>query len=160
MSLNVRPNKILQASNWLATNSILYRKQVISFSTGRATSYSTNLSQNESKTGDVSHPNEQISGSEDINQLDGWTEDDAEIPAGVSDTMLTAIDFLEDNKRAQIYNIASGEGSVPLNIFRDKYSEELAYPGIFVSQKRPENHDRLVDVHYSDNFYYILQVHS
>ena len=31
-------------------------------------------------------------------------------------------------------------------IFRDKYSEELAYPGIFVSQKRPENHHRLVDV--------------
>ena len=69
-SLNVRPNKILQAANWLATNSILYREQGISFSADRATSYSTNLSQNESKTGDASQPNEQISGSEDINQLD------------------------------------------------------------------------------------------
>ena len=85
-----------------------------------------------------------------LNQLDDWTEDDAEIPVGVTDTMLTATDFLEDNERAQIYNIAPGEGSVPLSIFRDKYSEESAYPGIFVSQKRPENHDRLVDVHYSD----------
>ena len=150
LSLNVRPNKILQAANWLATNSILYREQGISFSTDRAKSYSTNLSQNESKTGDVSQPNEQISDSEDINQLDDWTEDDAEIPAGVTDTMLTAIDFLEDNERAQIYNIAPGEGIVPLSIFRDKYSEELAYPGIFVGQKRPENHDRLVDVYYSD----------
>ena len=150
LSLNVRPNKIFQAANWLATNSTLYREQEISFSTDRATSYNTNLSQNESKTGDVSQPNEQISGSEDISQLDDWTEDDAEIPVGVTETMLTATDFLEDNERAQIYNIAPGEGSVPVSIFRDKYSEELAYPGIFVGQKRPENHDRLVDVHYSD----------
>ena len=88
MSLNVRPNKIFQAANWLATNSTLYREQGISFSTDRATSYNTNLSQNESKTGDVSQTNEQISGSEDINQLDDWTEDDAEIPVGVTDTML------------------------------------------------------------------------
>ena len=70
LSLNVRPNKILQAANWLATNRILYRELGISFSTDRATSYSSNLSQNESKTGDVSQPNEQISGSKDINQLD------------------------------------------------------------------------------------------
>ena len=94
---------ILQAANWLATNSILCREQGISFSTDRATSYratsySTNLAQNETKTGDVSQPNEQISGSEDINELDDWTEDDAEIPAGVTDTMLTATDFLEDNE--------------------------------------------------------------
>ena len=151
LSMNVRPNKIFQAANWLATNSTLYTEQGISFTTDtRATSYNTNLSQNESKTGDVSQPNEQISGSEDINQLDDWTEDDAEIPVGVTDTMLTATDFLEDNERAQIYNIAPGEGSVPLSNIRDKYSEELAYPGIFVGQKRPENHDRLVDVRYSD----------
>ena len=70
LSLNVRPNKILQAANWLATNRILYRELGISFSTDRATSYSSNLSQNESKTGDVSQPNEQISGSKDIYQLD------------------------------------------------------------------------------------------
>ena len=36
-----------------------------------------------------------------------------------------------------------------MSIFRDKYSEELAYPGIFLGQKRPENEQRLVDVHYS-----------
>ena len=40
--------------------------------------------------------------------------------------------------------------TVPLSIFRDKYYEELAYSGIFLSQKSPENDDRLVDVHYSD----------
>ena len=49
----------------------------------------------------------------------------------------------------KIYNIAPGERSVPLSIFRDKYSEELAYQGIFLGQKRPENDNRLVNVHYS-----------
>ena len=138
-----------QQTGWLQTI-FFYRKQRISFSKDRATSYSTNLSQNESKTGDVSQPNEQTSGGEDINQLDDWTEDDTEIPAGATDTILTATDFLEDNERAQIYNIAPGVGSVPKSIFRDKYSKELADPGIFVGRKRSENDDRLVDVHYSD----------
>ena len=64
--------------------------------------------------------------------------------------MLTATGFLEGSERTQIYNIAPGERSVPLSIFRDKYSEEFAYPGIFLGQKRPENDDRLVDAYYSD----------
>ena len=38
--------------------------------------------------------------------------------------MLTATGFLEGSEQAQIYNIAPGERSVPLSIFRDKYSEE------------------------------------
>ena len=65
-------------------------------------------------------------------------------------TVLTATGFLEGSERAQIYNIAPGEKSVPLSIFRDKCSEELAYPGIFLGQKRPENDDRQVDVRYSN----------
>ena len=65
--------------------------------------------------------------------------------------MLTAPGFLEGSERAQIYSIAPGERSVPLSIFRDKYSEEIAYQGIFLGQKRPENDDRLVNVHYSDS---------
>ena len=37
LSSNVRPNKILQAANWLPTSSILYSEQRISFSADRAT---------------------------------------------------------------------------------------------------------------------------
>ena len=47
-------------------------------------------------------------------------------------------------------NVTPGEGNKPLSIFRDQYSKELAYPGIFLGQKRPENKERLVSVHYSD----------
>ena len=31
----------------------------------------------------------------------------------------------------------------PLSIFRDQHSEELAYPGIFLGQKRPDDKQRL-----------------
>ena len=53
--------------------------------------------------------------------------------------MLTATGFLEGSEGAQIYNIAPGERSVPLSIFRDKYSEELAVSrGISRSKKAGE----------------------
>ena len=81
---------------------------------------------------------------------DQWSEDEAEIPAGVTDTMLTAPDFVTDNERQYILNVAPGEGNRPVSIFRDKYSEELAYPGIFLGQKRPDNADRISAVHYSE----------
>ena len=64
--------------------------------------------------------------------------------------MLTATDFLDDNERQQIHNIACGEGSEPLSILRDKYSEDIAYPGVFLGQRRPKNKERVVDVHYGD----------
>ena len=48
--------------------------------------------------------------------------------------------------RQQIHNIAPGEGNRPLSIFRDQYSEELAYPGIFLGQKRPDDKQRLTTI--------------
>ena len=64
--------------------------------------------------------------------------------------MLTSPDFVTDNERQHILNVAPGESNRPISIFRDKYSEELAYPGIFLGQKRPDNTDRLTDVHYNE----------
>lgn len=158
MSLNVRPNKVLQGATWLATNSTLYRKQGISFSEDRAANYNfADFSQNQAETGNFSQSDQLISDrcnieidDDNSKQVDDWTEDDVEIPAGVTDTMLTANDFLKDNERPQIYSIALGEASVPLSIFRDRYSEELAYPGIFLGQERSSNEERVVPVHYND----------
>lgn len=70
-----------------------------------------------------------------IEHKDEWSEDEAETPSGVTDTMLTSTDFLEDNERQIILNVAPAEGNRPLSIFRDKCSEELAYPGIFLGQR-------------------------
>ncbi|CAB4039506.1 Hypothetical predicted protein, partial [Paramuricea clavata] len=87
-----------------------------------------------------------------------WSEGEAEIPAGITDTMLTAPDFVTDNERQYILNIAPGEGNRPVSIFRDKYSEELAYPGIFLGQKHPDNSTRLRDVHYKTQWIHLLRI--
>ena len=78
------------------------------------------------------------------------SEDEAETPAGVTDTMLMSTDFLEYNERQNILNVAPAEGNRPFNIFREKYSEELAYPGIFLGQRRPESKAQTTKVLYSD----------
>lgn len=63
-----------------------------------------------------------------------WRE--AEIPAGVSCTMLTATDFLGDSECQYVLNVAPGEGNIPSSVFRHTFFEELAYPGIFLGQKK------------------------
>ena len=65
-------------------------------------------------------------------------------------TLLTPPDFADDNQRQCILNLAPAEGNMPLSVFRDEYSEELAYPGIFLGQKRPGHKDRSIKVLYSD----------
>ena len=55
---------------------------------------------------------------------DDWSEDEAEIPAGVTDTMLTAADLLGVSETKFVLNVAPGECDAPLSVFRDKYSEE------------------------------------
>ena len=39
----------------------------------------------------------------------------------VTDTMFTATDFLEDNEKQHILNVAPAEGNRPLSVFMDKY---------------------------------------
>ena len=107
LSLNVRPYKSLQAANWLATNSALYREQGVSFHEDRISSYNVNIPQSETDSEDLSQLNNQMNSNlcdvEDAANKskqpdDGWTEVDAEISAGITDTMLTATDFLEDSE--------------------------------------------------------------
>ena len=61
-----------------------------------------------------------------------WSEDEAEMPTGVTDTMLSSPDFVTDNESQHILNVAPGEDNRSMSIFRDTYSEELAYPGYLV----------------------------
>ena len=49
--------------------------------------------------------------------------------------MLTKTDFIEDSETKYILSVAPDERNKPLSIFRDQYSEELAYSGIFLGQK-------------------------
>ena len=150
LSLNVRLHKVLQAASWLASNSALYQEE------GILVNQNWDLHFNElvgnidaGLTCDDGIADHSTTESVDNSKDDDFSEDEAEIPTGVTDTMLTATDFLDDNERQHIYNVAPGEGNRPLSIFRDQYSEELAYPGIFLGQKRPDD-KRLTSVYYSD----------
>ena len=45
---------------------------------------------------------------------------------------------------------APGEGQVPLSVFKDENAEYLSFPTIFCGEKRPDNKEQFVNVHYSD----------
>ena len=167
LSQNIRPQKVAETAKWLINNGDLYKEEGISFndtwlegtsliafnnsdndesSDGLSATVNSNMETVNCSTGTECDKSQQTSDDED-----DWSEDEAEIPAGVTtDTMLIAPDFMTDNERQYILNVAPGEGNRPISIFRDKYSEELAYPGIFLGQKRPDNADRISAVHYSE----------
>ena len=151
LSLNVRPHKVLQAAHWLIKNSSLYQDQGIELNSLWESEFERQQTQN-TDSGSEQQPAPLTSDIDDttscVNDGDeeNWSEDEAETPAGVIDTMLTASDFLEDNERQHIFNVAPAEGNIHLSVFRDRHSEELAYPGIFLGQPRPESKF----VHYSD----------
>ena len=144
LSLNIRPNKVMQAGAWLVNTSTLYQEQGITLDENWMTSIQSEMAT------DI-HSNRNTNGSDDqTDPDDDWSEDEAEIPAGVTDSMLTSPDFVDDSERQEIYNFAPAEGNRPLSIFRDQYSEEMAYPGIFLGQKRPDDKQRLKSVYYSE----------
>lgn len=165
LSLNVRPHKVIQAARWLMENSDLYKEEGIILNRDWQSSFIDNAPgsdrdepENQSSKDENSIITDNCENDANENELscnensdnNNWIEDEDETPAGVTDTMLTAPDFLDDTERENIFNVAPAEGSTPLSIFRDKHSEELAYPGICLGKKRTENDKRLVPVHYSD----------
>ncbi len=100
LSLNVRPHKVMQAAAWLVNTSALYQEQGITLDESWMTSIEP-----ETVSGDLENRN--LNASDDqTNPADDWSEDEAEIPAGVTDSMLTAPDFVDDNERQSIYNFA------------------------------------------------------
>ena len=119
LSLNVRPHKVVQAANWLVNNSNLY-KEGISFNQNWLDNNDVLLPLAES---DCEHQEEQLENMDShkvVPDEDNWSEDEAEIPAGVTDTMLTAPDFMTDNERQHILNVHQVR-VVPLSVFSEMY---------------------------------------
>ena len=121
LSLNVRPYKVFEAANWLISHSNLYKDEGIVLNNDW-------INQHSQDANDVNNDNsylqqdtiDETSDNEEIihNEI---PQDESESTAGVTDTMFTATDFLEDEERQNILNIAPGEGNRPLSVFRDKY---------------------------------------
>ena len=148
LPLDVRPYKVVQAANWLISNSSLYRQGGITLNQNWGMQCIDNCLIDDSNIEDKNqlllHNIDKSSScniqtdtncNEILESEDEWSEDEAEIPAGVTDTMLTKTDFIEDSETKYILSVAPDEGNKPLSIFRDQYSEELAYSGIFLGQK-------------------------
>ena len=125
--LNIRPHKVMQAAAWLVNTSPLYEGKGITIDQNWLRSLPVSMDETcdsvetQNDAGDETAP--------DIPK-DQWSEDEAEMPAGTTDSMLTTSDFVSDNEKQEIYNFAPGEGNKPLSVFRDQFSEEMAYPGI------------------------------
>ena len=127
----------MQAATWLASTSALSKQEGILINQNWNANFDEQVENSDAEL--VS--NAQIHRTaDDANSLseDDFSEDEAETTAGVTDIMITATDSLDDSERQEIYNIAPGEGNRPLSVFQDQYSEELAYPGIFLGQTRPQ----------------------
>ena len=149
LSMNIRPQKVMQAAEWLMNNGSLYREEGIAFNLNWIYQYNTEISEDIHGDYEISDKQPITSNdSEDKNfeEEENLSEDEAEMPAGITDIILPPSDFVEDSERQHILSVAPAEGNRPLSIFRDKYSQELAYPGIFLGQPRSLSKQ----VHYSD----------
>ena len=122
LALNIRPHKVLQAANWLASGSTLYQEQGIAFNPDWEINFDQSNQPNQQieDMGEVSDT--QNLSKNTLQQLtdDEFSEDEAEIPAGVTDSMLPPPDFVDDSERQHILNVAPGEGNRPLSVFKDK----------------------------------------
>ena len=78
---------------------------------------------------------------------DSDAEEGAHENVGNIDTLL---DYADLENRNCTYTFAPREGQRPLSIYQDKDSEYLCFPSIFCGQRRKENDERCVPVHYSD----------
>ena len=78
---------------------------------------------------------------------DSEAEEVAQDNIGNIDTLLDNADI---ENRSSTFTFAPGEGQRPLSIFQNKNLEYLCFPCIFCGQRRTDNDDRKVPVHYGD----------
>ena len=161
---NVRPLRVLTALHWLVNNSEFYKNSGIAVNDNWHQEVTENAEETVKEFLEVtaeqtnSQKKNQINKDASITAND-WTETDgydsdhySEIDAndqvGNVDTLVNDADI--ENKYDQVFTFAPGEGQHPLSLYLDKDAEYLCFPSIFCGQRRPENEDRLVQLHYSD----------
>ena len=170
LTSNVRPECIRQVGIYLVDNGELFKHENISFSQQLLQSIQTTENSNISNTSDNTQQltvtqsgdtSESSSSIDKDDEIDSWSEtQDTEIErAGISDTMFTSADCVEDSERAavnghidsghcdRVYSFAPAEGNRPISIFLDTNSEELSYPNIFWGHGRAQSHP--VKIYYS-----------
>ena len=94
LSLNIRPYKVVQAADWLMRNSSLYSDEGIVVNPEWANQYNEEILPHEDESNDIADEQSLIvnenrdnieSNNVHVDAEDEWSEDEAEIPAGVTD---------------------------------------------------------------------------
>ena len=156
LSENIRPVRVIQIAQWLIHTGELYKQENIKINAQWLEEFENSHihenigTENTSESDDSDLHLEGNNLNEDNSRENGVEVDDSQLIAGVTDTMLTSPNFMDNSECERVLNVAPGEGNKPLSIFKDKYCEELAYPNIFCGQRRADNNERYVPVHYSD----------
>ena len=159
---SIRPNKVLEAAQYLTRNSMLFRDEGVNIDNEWVQNLETEIvntewrefsSNNEGCNDGETQPscNEEEEVAEEelpayAAENDNWTEQENR-PSGVSDTLLQEPDVTQTTD--YIINVAPGEGNKPLGLFLDKNSEYLCFPTIYCGTARPDNSFRQVPIHYS-----------
>lgn len=145
----VRPERILEATKWLISNSKLFRNEGISLNAEwNVINEEKLLEENEI----LKSFRDSVSNTENDNNgiIDGdeWSEDEGTVlrPSGNFDTVMQPADYREYNR---ILSVAPAEGNTPLGMFQDFNAEFLSFPAIYCGETRQNNNLRATAVHYS-----------
>ena len=152
LSQAIRPAKVIKAAEYITKNSTLIKEQGICYDPSWSYVQNQTHSPIPGSSNNINQAIEtsQESSNNDDNDEDKWSEPDEndyqEVSPGCSDTFLTTPSFVDENERNQVYSYAPGQNSSPISILKDKHCEELAFPAIFMGEKRPSN---FIPLHYS-----------
>ena len=137
----IRPNKVMNAAKWLVQNSDLFKSEGIELNDGWFPDYSMVENDESDVSEDIGTDNSKTDVATE------WIEENIDERAtGNTDTVMQPVDFREFN---EVLNVAPGEHSSPISLFKDVNSEFLAFPAIYCGQTRPDNKDRIIPLHYS-----------
>ena len=133
---NVRPHAVMNALKTLLDTSELYKEANITIDGKWDTCFS------ESSNIEDNNSNEEQNSDDESDTFSEVDEND-NVP------LMTLLDEQSLDKNA-VLSVAPGKGQRPLSIYKDPNAEYLAFPTLFCGQKRNENTERHVPVHYSD----------
>ncbi|CAC5376928.1 unnamed protein product [Mytilus coruscus] len=146
---NVRPFAVICVLHYLMRTSDLYKSSGIEINKDWITEIA--------KINEEETQNEKSSTQEDnrdLNDTDDYSDhfsevDENETHVGNTDTLL---DYIPDNNPPCDTGLtfAPGEGRRPSSLYSDPDAEYLSFPTIFCDQRRPDNKERSVSVHYTD----------
>lgn len=144
----VRPERILDATKWLISNSRLFKNEGIALNAEWSIMNEESLSAENEILKSVTNNVSDTENNCDEANTDNWSEDEGSVlkPSGNFDTVMQPADFREFNR---ILSVAPAEGNSPLGMFQDINAEFLSFPAIYCGETRRNNNLRATPVHYS-----------